>query len=71
MDCFKSNYLLAEECWEKVQSEDLEAVGGCISRYWTIKRTLAPGSEPQLVTDILRVLQPLIVGGGLNDKGFR
>ena len=28
VDCFKSNYLLAEECWEKVQSEDLEAVGG-------------------------------------------
>ena len=69
VDCFKSNYLLAEECWEKVQSEDLEAVGGCISRYWTIKRSLAPGSEPQLVTDILRVLQPLIVGGGLAGAG--
>ena len=69
VECFKSNYRLAEECWEMVQAEDLEGVGQCISRYWTIKRTLAPGSEPQLVTKILQVLQPLIVGGGLAGAG--
>ena len=69
VECFKSNYRLAEECWQKVQAEDLEGGGQCISRYWTIKRTLAPGSEPQLVTNILQVLQPLIVGGGLAGAG--
>ena len=69
VECFKSNYRLAEECWERVEAEDLEGVGECISRYWTIKRTLAPGSEPQLVTNILQVLQPLILGGGLAGAG--
>ena len=69
VECFKSNYRLAEECWERVEAEDLEGVGRCISRYWTIKRTLAPGSEPQLVTNILQVLHPLILGGGLAGAG--
>ena len=69
VECFKSNYRLAEECWERVEAEDLEGVGECISRYWTIKRTLAPGSEPQLVTNILQVLHPLILGGGLAGAG--
>ena len=61
--CFQSNYLLAEQCWEAVRAEDLDRVGQCLSQYWTIKKTLAPGAEPQLVKNILHVLQPYILGG--------
>ena len=69
VECFKSNYTLAEECWQRVQEGDLDGIGRCISRYWTIKRSLAPGSEPQLVRTILDVVDPFIVGGGLAGAG--
>ena len=69
MECFQSDYRLAEECWEKVQTEDLEGIGRCFSKYWTIKRSLAPGSEPHLVRNILDVLDPLVLGGGLAGAG--
>ena len=69
MKCFQSDYRLAEECWEKVQAEDLEGIGRCLSRYWRVKRSLAPGSEPQLVRNILEVLQPFMLGGGLAGAG--
>ena len=69
MECFKSDYRLAEECWEKVEAEDLEGVGRCLSQYWSLKRSLAPGSEPQLVRNILDVLENFMVGGGLAGAG--
>merc|ERR1712130_124396 len=69
VDCFRSNYKLAEKCWQNVLEEDIEGVGECLSEYWMIKRTLAPGSEPRLVRNILDALQPLIVGGGLAGAG--
>ena len=69
VECFQSDYRLAEECWERVLAEDLEGIGRCFSKYWTIKRSLAPGSEPQLVSNILHVLDPLVLGGGLAGAG--
>ena len=36
----------------------LEAVGRYLSEFWTLKRTLAKGSEPQYVTNIFDVLRP-------------
>lgn len=69
VQCFKSNYKLAEKCWSKVIEEDLTGVGECLSSYWEIKRTLAPGSEPQLVRSILDTLEPFIVGGSLAGAG--
>ena len=69
MESFQSDYRLAEECWERVLAEDLEGIGRCFSKYWTIKRSLAPGSEPQLVRNILDVLHPFMVGGGLAGAG--
>ena len=69
VECFKADYRLAEECWQRVQAEDLEGIGRCFSQYWTIKRSLAPGSEPQLVRNILDVLQPFTLGGGLAGAG--
>ena len=49
--------------------EDLTGVGECLSSYWEIKRTLASGSEPQLVRSILDTLEPFIVGGSLAGAG--
>jgi len=67
--CFKDNYSLAGECWEAANARDIDMLGGCLSRYWAIKRTLAPGSEPELVRQVLDVLDPLSVGAGLAGAG--
>ena len=39
-------------------SDKLEAVGAHLSEFWTLKRALAKGSEPQYVTDIFAALAP-------------
>jgi len=67
--CFKDNYDLAGECWKAANEGDIEGVGGCLSRYWGIKRTLAPGSEPEMVREVLDVLGPMSVGAGLAGAG--
>ena len=67
--CFKSNYKLAEECWKHVEDENVDGVGECLSKYWTIKKKLAPGSEPQLIKDVMDALKPFIVGGSLAGAG--
>jgi len=69
VECFRSNYQLAEECWESVQEENVDAVGRCLSKYWAIKKKLAPGSEPQLIKDVMEALEPYIVGGSLAGAG--
>lgn len=69
MSCFQSNYKLAERCWAAVLREDLDSVGQCLAEYWAIKKTLAPGAEPQLVKNILQVLDPYILGGSLAGAG--
>ena len=69
VDCFKSNYSLAEQCWRHVEDENIEGVGECLSQYWNIKKTLAPGAEPLLVKNILKTLDPFIIGGSLAGAG--
>ena len=69
VECFRCNYQLAEECWGFVQEENVDAVGRCLSRYWDIKKKLAPGSEPQLIKDVMEALDPFIVGGSLAGAG--
>ena len=69
VDCFKSNYSLAEQCWRHVQDENIEGVGECLCQYWNIKKTLAPGAEPLLVKNILQTLDPFIIGGSLAGAG--
>ena len=69
VECFKSNYSLAEQCWNCVQEENIDGIGDCLSKYWSIKKALAPGCEPQLVKNILEVLKPYIVGGSLAGAG--
>ena len=69
VDCFKSNYYLTEQCWRHVEDENIEGVGECLSQYWNIKKTLAPGAEPLLVKNILQTLDPFIIGGSLAGAG--
>ena len=40
-----------------------------MTEYWRIKRTLAPGAEPELVKNIFKVLEPYSVGGTLAGAG--
>jgi len=66
---FKDNYSLAARCAERVQDEDLEGLGACLSEYYVIKKILAPGSEPDLVKRILQALSPFSRGGSLAGAG--
>ena len=43
-------------------ADKLEAIGQHLSEFWSLKRTLAKGSEPQYVTDIFAVLRPHCYG---------
>jgi len=69
VEAFTSNYKLAEKCWQMVTDENVDEVGKCLSEYWTIKKILAPGSEPQLVKDVMETLEPFVVGGSLAGAG--
>ena len=55
--------------WCVFKAEDLASLGSCLSRYWELKRALAPGSEPELVNRILTALKPLCLGAGLAGAG--
>ena len=52
-----------------VKAEDLAGLGACLSRYWQLKRALAPGSEPELIQRILAALRPLCLGASLAGAG--
>ena len=67
--CFQENYRLAGTCWEAVTQENINCLGDCLTEYWRIKRTLAPGAEPELVKNIFTVLEPYSVGGTLAGAG--
>lgn len=75
VDTIERNYALADELartlsGHSVPMEDrLEAVGKHLSEFWTLKRTLAKGSEPQYVTDIFTVLRPHCHGMSLCGAG--
>ena len=41
-----------------VCAESLEQLSRCINTYWTLKKTVAQGSEPRRVTELLSLLDP-------------
>lgn len=59
----------AQTCREALLTGDLEAVGACLSRYWTQKKVMAPGSEPLEVARLLQSLQPLMTAQALAGAG--
>jgi len=48
---------------------DLVGVGRCMSEYWQLKKKMAPGCEPELVTCIMTALQPHVLGMSLAGAG--
>lgn len=67
MNVFLISYLLPN------YSGDLVQLGHCISRYWQLKKTLAPGSEPRAVTQIMEALRDRCHGicmAGAGGGGF-
>lgn len=50
-------------------AEDIARVGACLSRYWELKKTVAPGAEPPLVRALMGLLAPLAYGQGLAGAG--
>ena len=65
----QENYSLAGTCAAAVLDEDLVQLGACLTDYWRIKRTLAPGAEPDLVRRIFLALEPFSLGGTLAGAG--
>jgi len=50
-------------------SGDLAGVGGCMCEYWRLKKKMAPGCEPELVTRIMQAMQPHVLGMSLAGAG--
>lgn len=57
------------ECREALIRGDLEAVGQCLDKYWSSKKTMAPQSEPKFVVDMREALKDLIYGSSLAGAG--
>jgi len=48
---------------------DLAGVGRCMSIYWSQKKKMAPGCEPELVTKMMEALKPHALGMSLAGAG--
>jgi len=48
---------------------DLAVVGQCMSEYWQLKKKMAPGCEPELVTRIMQAMEPHALGMSLAGAG--
>ena len=54
-------------------SDDLVEVGKCMDTYWRQKKLMAPGCEPQVVAQMMALLQPHTLGcvmAGAGGGGF-
>jgi len=52
---------------------DLKSVGRCMDDYWKMKKLMAPGCEPEVVTRIMSSLRPHTLGmcmAGAGGGGF-
>jgi len=50
-------------------SDDLAAVGRCMSEYWKQKKVMAPGCEPEAVSRMMIALAPHLLGTSLAGAG--
>ena len=48
---------------------DLAGIGQCMSEYWQLKKKMAPGCEPELVTRIMQAVRPHVLGMSLAGAG--
>ncbi|KAH3773476.1 hypothetical protein DPMN_174838 [Dreissena polymorpha] len=52
---------------------DLESVGQCMDEYWVLKKTMAPGCEPEFVARLMTSMRPYALGmcmAGAGGGGF-
>ena len=48
---------------------DLAGVGQCMSEYWQLKKKMAPGCQPELVTRIMQAVESDVLGMSLAGAG--
>ncbi|XP_052231304.1 L-fucose kinase-like [Dreissena polymorpha] len=53
---------LANQCSEFIKKGDLESVGQCMDEYWVLKKTMAPGCEPEFVARLMTSMRPYALG---------
>ncbi|XP_041375931.1 L-fucose kinase-like [Gigantopelta aegis] len=64
---------LAKECSHAVIEGNLDNVGSCISRNWSMKKLMAPGCETETIEKIMSLLRPHASGmcmAGAGGGGF-
>ncbi|XP_052231243.1 L-fucose kinase-like isoform X2 [Dreissena polymorpha] len=64
---------LANQCAEFIKKGDLESVGQCMDEYWVLKKTMAPGCEPEFVARLMTSMRPYALGmcmAGAGGGGF-
>ncbi|XP_064467245.1 L-fucose kinase-like isoform X2 [Ornithodoros turicata] len=61
--CFKELYSKCQtSAKEAFLKEDLLSIGMMMNEYWTLKKVLASGCEPQFVRQIMDLLEPHLLG---------
>ncbi|TRY62113.1 hypothetical protein TCAL_04202 [Tigriopus californicus] len=65
----RDNHDLATKMWTAIQNESLAQVGECLNTYWTLKKLLAEGSEPESIVPILKATKSLSLGQSLAGAG--
>ena len=68
-DTFSRLRVCAVKAAEAVSQGSLTGLGNKINEYWSIKKTVAPGSEPAKVTKLLEQLSPELLGASLAGAG--
>ncbi|CAG5122605.1 unnamed protein product [Candidula unifasciata] len=64
---------LAQECSHAFMDGAFEIMGSCVSRYWEMKKLLAPGCESVTIAQIMAMLKPYMYGmssAGAGGGGF-
>ena len=59
----------ASEAADAIQAEDVIKVGQCLTKYWSQKKCMAEGCEPEFVKQMIESLDDLILGASLAGAG--
>ncbi|XP_050398758.1 L-fucose kinase [Patella vulgata] len=60
---------IAGDCKDALMKGDLDKTGQIIDKYWELKKRMAPGSEPDRVTELISLLRPHVNGVTLAGAG--
>ncbi|XP_052816143.1 L-fucose kinase-like [Mya arenaria] len=59
----------AHDCAKFFQQGDLEKVGQCMDQYWTLKKRMAPGCEPEFVSRLMSAVRSNALGMSMAGAG--